>query len=95
MIKYLNKIFPEIPIQLQIILFCLFVIVGCEGFGLYAIGAAGNATGSFITKQMMDKQTEEGQIYQLKDGRWITNKGIILKDDDPRVPHLKIQDIAP
>ena len=93
MIKYLNKIFPNIPVQLQIMLFCLFVIVGCESFGLYAIGAAGNATGSIITKQLYDGRTEEGQIFQLKNGRWITNKGIILKKDDPRIPHLKLQDI--
>ncbi|SVA66067.1 uncharacterized protein METZ01_LOCUS118921, partial [marine metagenome] len=24
-----------------------------------------------------------------KDGRWITNKGIILKNDDPKILHLK------
>ena len=32
---------------------------------------------------------EVGTIFQLKDGRWMTNKGIILTEDDPRLPHLE------
>jgi len=36
---------------------------------------------------LLDK--DAGQIFQLKDGRWITNKGIILKSDDPRILQLE------
>ncbi|SVA76778.1 uncharacterized protein METZ01_LOCUS129632, partial [marine metagenome] len=53
--------------------------------GLYVISTAGTASGTYITKKyLINKDTKEvGQIFQLKDGRWITNKGIILKNDDP------------
>ena len=86
--KYLNKIFQGFPVQLQLVLFSIFLFVGCEGLGLYVISTAGTASGTYITKKyLMDKDI--GQIFQLKDGRWITNKGIILKSDDPRILHLK------
>jgi len=78
--KYLNKIF--------LVLFSVFVLVGCEGMGLYVISTAGTASGTYVAKKyFLDKDI--GQIFQLKDGRWITNKGIILKSDDPRIQHLE------
>ena len=78
--KYLNKIF--------LVLFGVFVLVGCEGMGLYVISTAVTASGTYITKKyLLDKDI--GQIFQLKDGRWITNKGIILKSDDPRILQLE------
>jgi hypothetical protein len=78
--KYLNKIF--------LVLFGVFVLVGCEGMGLYVISTAGTASGTYLTeKYLLDK--DAGQIFQLKDGRWITNKGIILKSDDPRILQLE------
>ena len=73
--KYLNNIF--------LVLFSMFVLVGCEGVGLYVISTAGTASGTYLTEKYA------GQIFQLKDGRWITNKGIILKSDDPRVLQLE------
>ena len=77
----MNKIF--------LVLFSVLVFIGCEGMGLYVISTAGTASGTYITKKYLDKDQEVGQIFQLKDGRWITNKGIILKGDDPRISHLK------
>jgi len=78
--KYLNKIF--------LVLFSVFVLIGCEGLGLYVISTAGTASGTYVAKKyFLDKDI--GQIFQLKDGRWITNKGIILKSDDPRILQLE------
>ena len=78
----MNKIF--------LVLFSVFVFIGCEGMGLYVISTAGTASGTYIAKKyLMDEGQEVGTIFQLKDGRWITNKGIILKSDDPRISHLK------
>ena len=78
--KYLNKIF--------LVLFGVFVLIGCEGMGLYVISTAGTASGTYVAKKyFLDKDL--GQIFQLKDGRWITNKGIILKSDDPRILQLE------
>ena len=78
--KYLNKIF--------LVLFSVFVLIGCEGLGLYVISTAGTASGTYVAKKyFLDKDI--GQIFQLKDGRWITNKGIILKSDDPRILELE------
>jgi len=89
--KYLNKVFHGFPTGLQIVLLSIFLFVGCEGLGLYVISTAGTASGTYITKKyLINKDTKEvGQIFQLKDGRWITNKGIILKNDDPKILHLK------
>ena len=88
--KYLNKIFQDFPVQLQIVLLSIFLFVGCEGLGLYVISTAGTASGTYIVKKYLNGDVVEiGQIFQLKDGRWITNKGIILKSDDPRILHLK------
>ena len=77
--------------KIYLVLFSVLVFSGCEGMGLYVISTAGTASGTYITKKyLVDKDTKEvGQIFQLKDGRWITNKGIILKGDDPRISHLK------
>ena len=76
----MNKIF--------LVLFSVLVFIGCEGMGLYVISTAGTASGTYVAqKYFLDKDI--GQIFQLKDGRWITNKGIILKGDDPRISHLK------
>ena len=78
--KYLNKIF--------LVMFSVLVLIGWEGLGLNVISTAGTASGTYVAKKyFLDKDI--GQIFQLKDGRWITNKGIILKSDDPRILQLE------
>jgi hypothetical protein len=77
-------------IKLLAVLFFSFVLIGCEGLGMYVIGVASTTSADYVTDKYILPQSEVGTIFQLKDGRWMTNKGIILKDDDPRIPHLEL-----
>ena len=70
-----------------------FILMGCEGLGMYVIGVASTASADNVTDTYINPQDPEiGTIFQLKSCRWITNKGIILSDDDPRIPHLESGD---
>ena len=65
-----------------------FVLMGCEGLGLYVIGVASTVSADYVTDKLI-KPPEIGTIFQLKDGRWMTNKGVILELSDPRIPLLE------
>ena len=70
-----------------------FILMGCEGLGMYVIGVASTASADYVTDNYIKSQDPEiGTIFQLKNGKWMTNKGIILMDDDPRIPHLESGD---
>ena len=79
-------------IRLLAVLLFSFVLIGCEGVGMYVIGVASTTSADYVTENYISPEGEVGTIFQLKDGRWMTNKGIILKEDDPRIPHLELQD---
>ncbi len=82
----LNKVFPGFPVTIQIILVCMFLLVGCEGVASYIIGVAGNVTADYVTDKYVESQDSEGQIFQLNNGKWISRSGRILSPDDPRIP---------
>ena len=69
-----------------------FVLISCEGVGMYVIGVASTTSADYVTEKYISPEGEVGTIFQLKDGRWMTNKGIILTEDDPRIPHLESGD---
>jgi len=70
-----------------------FILMGCEGLGMYVIGVASTASADYVTDTYINPQDPEiGTIFQLKNGKWMTNKGIILSEDDPRIPHLENDD---
>ena len=75
--------------KLLAVLFFSFVLIGCEGLGMYVIGVASTTSADYVTDKYIAPEFEVGTIFQLKDGRWMTNKGIILTEDDPRIPHLE------